>query len=80
MPEWLMQSFSEPLPKAEELVVRLLVATVYGAAVALLYRITHGRHHEDPTTLKTTLVLLSILIAMVSMRSLYSVEVPCALM
>jgi hypothetical protein len=35
--------------------------------VALIYRVTHGRHHEDPTTLKTTLVLLAILIAMVSM-------------
>ena len=67
MPEWLNQSLSVAAFSPEQILVRLLVAGVYGACVAGIYRLSHGRHVPDSRTLITTLVLLSILIAMVSM-------------
>jgi hypothetical protein len=70
MPEWLTDSvsFTSALP-ADQMLVRLLVAAVYGGAVAVVYRASHGRHVEraEGWTLTTTLMLLAILIAMVSM-------------
>lgn len=67
MPEWLSSSFSvDQELSAKEVFVRLLLAACYGGCVAVVYRLSHGRHKTD-ATLKTTLVLLSILIAMVSM-------------
>lgn len=68
MPEWLANSFApaSPVP-IEQLIVRLVIAGVFGACVAVIYRASHGRRKEDATTLTTTLVLLAILIAMVSM-------------
>src|SRR5205823_4559405 len=68
MPEWLTKSFSVDQELApEQMLLRLLLAACYGGCVALTYVLSHGRNKPDAVTLKTTLVLLSILIAMVSM-------------
>lgn len=67
MPAWLSQSLSLSTMTTEQILMRLLVATAYGACVAGIYRFSHGRHEPDSRTLIATLVLLSILIAMVSM-------------
>ncbi len=66
MPPWLQQSISNqghapPL----ELVWRIGIAFVFGCVVALVYRGTHRRDPITPT-FPRTLVLLSILIAMVT--------------
>jgi hypothetical protein len=70
MPEWLTDSvsFASAL-SAEQMLVRLVVAALYGGGVAVVYRASHGRHvaRGEGWTLTTTLVLLAILIAMVSM-------------
>ena len=70
MPEWLAESISlsSALP-SEQMLVRLVVAALYGSVVAVIYRLSHGRQAErgEAWTLTTTLVLLAILIAMVSM-------------
>lgn len=67
MPAWLTQSLSLSTITTEQIVIRLLIAAAYGAGVAVIYRFSHGRHDPDSRTLVATLVLLSILIAMVSM-------------
>lgn len=51
----------------QALLLRLLLATLYGACVAGVFKLTHGRRKADASILVTTLVLLSILVAMVSM-------------
>lgn len=66
--DWFTSSFSVSTSVSiEQLCVRLVVAAAYGACVGVIYRLSHGRQKEDATTLTATLVLLSILIAMVSM-------------
>jgi hypothetical protein len=50
-----------------ELTVRLLAALLLGLAVACIYRCSHGRRKEDARVLFATLVLLSLLIAMVAL-------------
>jgi uncharacterized membrane protein YhiD involved in acid resistance len=68
MLDWLTESLSlSSAVSADQVLVRLIVAAAYGACVALIYRVSHGRHEADARTLVTTLMLLSILIAMVSM-------------
>jgi uncharacterized membrane protein YhiD involved in acid resistance len=67
MPDWLVQSFETEAYTINQLLVRLIAATVYGGCVAVIYRVSHGRTKEDASVMTTTLVLLSILIAMVSM-------------
>ena len=68
MPEWLSSSVSlGSAVSIEQLAIRLVVATLYGGCVGVIYRLSHGRKKEDAATLTTTLVLLSILIAMVSL-------------
>src|SRR5258707_11603535 len=69
MPDWLVDNVPVEAPASPgALLVRLLLALVFGGAVALVYRFSHGREREnDGLPLTTTLVLLSILIAMVSM-------------
>lgn len=47
--------------------VRLVLALAYGLAVAIVYRVSHGREEGSSSTLFTTLVLLCVLISMVSM-------------
>lgn len=49
------------------MVTRLAVATVLGVVIALIYRVSHGRLAKDARTLVGTLVLLTILLAMVTM-------------
>jgi hypothetical protein len=51
----------------EEVLFHLLLAAVYGACVAVVFRLSYGRGKPDRSIMITTLVLLSILVAMVSM-------------
>ena len=69
MPEWMRLAVDngDPVPPLEVIVVRMAVAIVCGLAVALLYRLTLGRGRKDLRTLPTTLVLLSLLIAVVTL-------------
>ena len=68
MPEWLKDSVSlDSSLSADLMLVRLLVAAACGVCVGLVYRWSHGQHRDDDSPLFATLVLLSILIAMVSM-------------
>jgi uncharacterized membrane protein YhiD involved in acid resistance len=68
MPEWLTQSVSLASSLSiGQLTVRLLLAGLFGGCVAAVYRWSHGRDHRDCSTLFATLVLLSVLIAMVSL-------------
>jgi hypothetical protein len=46
--------------------IRVGLALLFGMAVGIIYRSSHGREEGSSTTLFTTLVLLSALIAMVS--------------
>lgn len=65
MPDWLVNSFkSSSTPSVPELFWRLVCAFILGWAVAGIYRST--RRHEAAPTFPPTLVLLSILIAMVT--------------
>lgn len=68
MPEWLVSETtnSTTFPAMQELTWRLVMAVVFGLAVALIYRFSHGRESPGVATFCTTLVLLSVLIAMVS--------------
>jgi hypothetical protein len=67
MPEWLSEAVSvTPVPTAT-MALRLILAVVFGAAVAAVYRLSHGRTARDARTLTVTLVLLCVLLAMVSM-------------
>lgn len=50
-----------------DIAIRLVVALFFGLLVAIVYRISHGRTQDEAWVLTTTLVLLSVLIAMVSM-------------
>jgi uncharacterized membrane protein YhiD involved in acid resistance len=67
MPEWLIKSFETETFTIQQLVVRLGAAMVYGGCAAVIYRASHGRTKDDASVMTTTLVLLSILIAMVCM-------------
>ena len=68
MPDWLVEIEPGEAPATPgALAVRLILALVFGGAVAVVYRLSHGREKSDGLPLTTTLVLLSILIAMVSM-------------
>jgi uncharacterized membrane protein YhiD involved in acid resistance len=68
MPEWLSTTFSAgDMVALDVLIVRLLMAAFYGGCVAAIYRMSHGRGRDDWSVFVATLVLLSVLIAMVSM-------------
>jgi hypothetical protein len=68
MPEWLSDSTTEIANlTGKELLARLLMSAVFGGCVAIIYRFSHGKLKDDARVMTTTLVLLSILIAMVSM-------------
>ena len=67
MPDWLTQAVpatSSVPPLA--LAVRLVLALWLGAMVAAIYRTSHGREKTNGPALATTLVLLCVLTAMVS--------------
>ncbi|MCC7423437.1 MAG: DUF4956 domain-containing protein [Planctomycetaceae bacterium] len=67
MPEWLDDAIPlETTHHASVLVVRLLLALFFGSLVAAVYRLSHGRGKADGAALATTLVLLCVLTAMVS--------------
>ncbi|MBL8813519.1 MAG: DUF4956 domain-containing protein [Planctomycetaceae bacterium] len=68
MPDWLRDAsgVTTGLPFTQQL-IRLLAALVMGFGVAVIFRFSHGRQHPRAATLTTTLILLSMLIAMVSM-------------
>ncbi len=68
MPEWLRDAsgVTTGLPFSQQL-TRLLAALILGFGVAVIFRLSHGRQHPRAATLTTTLILLSMLIAMVSM-------------
>lgn len=68
MIDWLTPpAGSDPALTLPQMMVRLIAALILGSGVAVVFRLSHGRQHERATTLTTTLVLLSMLIAMVSM-------------
>ncbi len=68
MPDWLVDKVAvDAPPSPRALFVRLVLALVFGVGVAIVYRFSHGRDKDDGLALATTLVLLSVLIAMVSM-------------
>jgi uncharacterized membrane protein YhiD involved in acid resistance len=68
MPDWLTLPQAGDVPTTSvDLAVRLIVAAAFGVLVAAVYRLSHGREKQDRSTFMTTLVLLSVLIAMVSM-------------
>lgn len=68
MPEWLLGVF-EPERRATPDVVagRLAVSFVLGVIVASVYVVTQRKSRAEAATLTTTLVLLTILIAMVTL-------------
>lgn len=68
MPDWLVPEVSSEVPTgAEAMVLRLIMALAFGVVVASVYCLSHGRTKSDARAMATTLVLLSVLIAMVSM-------------
>ncbi|MCE9530918.1 MAG: DUF4956 domain-containing protein [Planctomycetes bacterium] len=68
MPEWLSGSFqpSEPL-SVDLMVFRVSLALLLGFVVAGVYVLGLGRRKNDTPSLTTTLVLLSVLIALVTL-------------
>jgi Domain of unknown function (DUF4956) len=68
MPEWLTGPVSvEPRLGVQVLLLRLTAALFFGLCVAGVFKLSHGKTHDRSTTLATTLILLSLLIAMVSL-------------
>jgi hypothetical protein len=67
MPDWLSSTAADPEKlTVMTLLARLVVALVCGLCVAVIYRLSHGRARAATTGLVTTLVLLAVLIALVS--------------
>lgn len=68
MPEWLRDAALMETPlSAATMAARLAIAAGLGLVVALVYRLSHGRLARDSRTLVGTLVLLTVLLAMVTM-------------
>src|SRR5215471_708600 len=68
MPDWLVEGAPTEMPVLlQTMALRLGLALVFGGLVAVIYRGTHARDKADGHALATTLVLLSVLIAMVSL-------------
>lgn len=69
MPEWMQLALDngDPLAPIETVVVRVIVSLVCGLIVAGLYRITLGKGRKDLRSLPTTLVLLALLIAVITL-------------
>src|SRR5689334_17461198 len=65
MPEFITETFAGAVVDPVHVLVRLVVAMVFGAAVAFVYRRTRPRD-EVVSSFSITLVLLTILIAMVT--------------
>lgn len=69
MPDWLRDAVAngESLPIWEVLLTRVGIAIACGFIVAGVYARTLGRNRDDVRTLATTLVLLSVLIAVITL-------------
>ena len=68
MPEWLQDVETSGLDLTLiEIVARLSAAAIAGLAVAIISHISHGHRKSDAGMLFSTLVLLSVLIAMVTL-------------
>lgn len=68
MPDWLRDATMMETPiDAATMALRLTLAAAFGVVIAGLYRLSHGRLARDSRTLMGTLVLLTILLAMVTM-------------
>jgi hypothetical protein len=68
MPEWLHDSFSEPVGLAGSLLAaRLAAALAFGCVVAGVYRLTRRPTTGDTASLVPTLVLLTVMITMVTL-------------
>jgi hypothetical protein len=68
MPEWLHDAFPSDADVSLPLLAgRLAAAFVLGCVVAGVYRLTHGRGRGQAAGLTATLVLLTLLIAMVTL-------------
>lgn len=68
MPDWLQSPFQPDVDMdAGPLAVKLLVAFALGCIVAGIYRFTHGRTSEQSRSLIATLVLITVLIAMMTL-------------
>jgi hypothetical protein len=68
MPDWLTADVSGEGPVALKiLAVRLGLSLFFGGLVAAVYRASYGRDKADAVVMHTTLVLLCVLIAMVSL-------------
>jgi hypothetical protein len=67
MPEWLPTVTTGPDLSAGEIAVRLGLAVVAGLMVAAIGHAAHGHRKPDAPMLLTTLVLLTVLIAMVTL-------------
>jgi hypothetical protein len=65
--DWLVTPADNLSPAWDVLVYRLLLAAAYGVCVAIVFQVSYGRRKPDRFVLITTLVLLSVLVAMVSM-------------
>src|SRR5687768_13392270 len=65
MPEFLARAVEPVSDSALSVLVRLLIAMVLGGAVTVIYRVTRAADEAAPS-FTVTLVLLSILIAMVT--------------
>lgn len=67
MPEWMNGSLTDSGGLApDEYGWRLLVALLFGAGIAVIYRYSHGRENVDAKAFCTTLILMCGLIAMVT--------------
>jgi uncharacterized membrane protein YhiD involved in acid resistance len=68
MPDWLREAALLETPLTiTTMAMRLVLAAVFGLVIAENYRLSHGRHVRGWQTLFGTLVLLTILLAMVVM-------------
>lgn len=66
--DWLQTStFSDGDPSPWQIALRLATATVAGGLVAVIAQAAHGRRKPDAPMLMATLVLLTVLIAMVTL-------------
>lgn len=67
MPEWLNGAVTkEAMPAPDQMAVRLVLAAVLGAAVAGVYALTRKKSRSEAAPFFATLVLLTVLIALVT--------------
>jgi uncharacterized membrane protein YhiD involved in acid resistance len=68
VPDWLNNALHVDEQLALSVVLtRLAIALILGAVVSAVYRLTHGRTASEPAALSATLVLLTVIIAMVTL-------------